>query len=65
MVLDLSSYPARTRSIGSNTGFLAIVDSDTADNTALMFPSLEQLSAVLRDSLPEGALESLMASLRE
>ena len=32
--------PYGTRTSSSNTGFLAIVDSDTADNTALMFPSL-------------------------
>ena len=53
------SYPARTQTGASNTGFLAIVDSDTADNTALMFPTLEQLSLVLRESLPEETLDSL------
>ena len=45
--------------ISSNTGVLAIVDSDTADNTALMLPSLEQLSLVLRESMSEDTLESL------
>ena len=56
--------PHGTRISSSNTGFLAIVDSDTADNTALMFPTLEQLSIVLRDSLPEDTLESLWGLLR-
>ena len=51
--------------MGSNTGSLVIVDSDTADNTALIFPTLEQLSIVLRESLPEDAIKSLRASLRE
>ena len=56
--------PYGTRTSSSNTGFLAIVDSDTADNTALMFPSREQLSIVLRESMPEDTLESLGSLLQ-
>jgi len=56
--------PYGTRTISSNTGFLAIVDSDTADNTALMFPSLEQLSIVLRESMSEDTLDSLRGLLK-
>ena len=48
----------------STTGFLAIVDCDTADNAALMFPSLEQLSTVLRESMSEDTVESLRGFLR-
>ena len=62
--LDLSSYPARTRTGATNTGFLAIVDSETANNTALIFPSLEQLSLVLLESLSEETLKSLRGLLR-
>jgi len=56
--------PHGTRISSSNTGFLAIVDSDTADNTALMFPSLEQLSIVLRESMSEDTLDSLRGLLK-
>lgn len=56
--------PHGTRISSSNTGVLAIVDSDTADNTALMFPSLEQLSIVLRESMSEDTLDSLRGLLK-
>ena len=35
----------------SNARFLAFVDTDTADNTALVFPTLEQLAIALKESL--------------
>ena len=56
--------PYGTRTNVSNTGFLAIIDCDTADNTALMFPTLEQLSIVLRESMSEDTLDSLSGLLQ-
>ena len=56
--------PYGTRTIDLKTGILAIVRVDTADNTAELYPTLEQLARLLAASLHADDMQLVLELLQ-